>query len=97
MFKPLSLLKKVMMDETHLSVFHSVLNRAHGKRSRNSLFRGSVHFQLVYFIFSNKRLYDIHVTWFYWFLHREGDRQRTALKEMTIHVFTTAGQIQKRN
>ncbi len=25
------------MDETHLSVFHSVSNRAHGKRSRNSI------------------------------------------------------------
>ncbi len=37
------------MDETHLSVFHSVLNHAHGKRLRNSLFCGSVHFQLVFF------------------------------------------------
>ncbi len=25
------------MDETHLPVFHSVSNRAHGKRSRNSI------------------------------------------------------------
>ncbi len=25
------------MDETHLSVFHSVSNRARGKRSRNSI------------------------------------------------------------
>ncbi len=25
------------MDEMHLSVFHSVSNRAHGKRSRNSI------------------------------------------------------------
>ncbi len=33
-------------DETYLSVFHSVSNRAHGKRSRNSSFRGSVCFQL---------------------------------------------------
>ncbi len=32
------------MDETHLSVFHSILNRANGKHSRNrfsSLFHGS--------------------------------------------------------
>ncbi len=26
-----------MLDETHLSVFHSVLNRAHGKRTRDSI------------------------------------------------------------
>ncbi len=37
------------MDETYLSVFLSVSNRAHGKRSRNNLFRGSVRFQLVFF------------------------------------------------
>ncbi len=36
------------------------------------LFRGLVHFQLV-FLVSSKRLYDIHVTWFDWFLRREGD------------------------
>ncbi len=36
-------------NEMHLSVFHSVSNCAHGKRSRNSLFRGSVRFQLVFF------------------------------------------------
>ncbi len=59
------------MNEPHMSVFHSVSNRAHEKRSRNSLFRCSVRFQLVFF--SNKRLYDIHVTWFDWFLRREGD------------------------
>ncbi len=36
-------------DEMHLSVFHSVSNRAHGKRSRNCLFSGSVRFQLFFF------------------------------------------------
>ncbi len=28
---------RVVMNETHLSMFHSVLNRARGKRSRNSV------------------------------------------------------------
>ncbi len=41
------------MDETHLSVFHSVSNRAHRKRSRNSISSAvqylSVCFQLVFF------------------------------------------------
>ncbi len=32
------------MNEMHFSVFHLVSNRAHGKRSRNSLFRCSVRF-----------------------------------------------------
>ncbi len=27
----------VRMDETHLSMFHSISNRARGKRSRNSI------------------------------------------------------------
>ncbi len=39
----------VGMDETHLSVFHSVSNHAHGKRSRNSLFRGSYAFNSFFF------------------------------------------------
>ncbi len=43
------------MDETHLSVFHSVSNRAHGKLSRNSLFRCSVRFQLVFVFFPQTR------------------------------------------
>ncbi len=37
------------MDETHLSEFNSVSNHAHRKRSRNSLFCGSVCFQLIFF------------------------------------------------
>ncbi len=37
------------------------------------LFRGSLCFQLVFFI-SSKRLYDIHVTWFDRFLHRKRAR-----------------------
>ncbi len=61
------------MDETHLSVFHSVLNCARGKAlEKQYLFRSSVSFQLI-FLISSKRLYDIHVTWFDWFLRREGD------------------------
>ncbi len=39
------------MDETHLSVLHSLSNRAHWKCSRNSLFRGSVLFQLIFILF----------------------------------------------
>ncbi len=36
-------------------------------------FRGSLCFQLVFFV-SSKRLYDIHVTWFDRFLHRKRAR-----------------------
>ncbi len=54
------------MDETHLSVFHSVSNRA---RETVSL-RGTLSTRFFFFFFSNKRLYDIHVTRF---LHRERD------------------------
>ncbi len=52
-------------------------------RSRKALEKQSlprlVRFQLVFFFvcfFSNKRLYDIHVTWFDWFLCRDGDSAR---------------------
>ncbi len=41
------------MDETHLSVFHSALNRAHGTHSRNSI--SSICFQLVFFFLSHAR------------------------------------------
>ncbi len=46
------------MNETHLSVFHSALNHAHGKRSRNSV--SSAARYTFNSLFS--RLYDIHVT-----------------------------------
>ncbi len=39
---------------------------------KQSHFRGSLCFQLVVLI-SSKRLYNIHVTWFDWFLRRKGD------------------------
>ncbi len=51
----------------------------------------STHFCLV----SSKRPYDIHVTWFDWFLHRKGDS--TALQYIIIHVFIATGQILKQN
>ncbi len=51
----------------------------------------STHFCLV----SSKRPYDIHVTWFDWFLHRKGDS--TALQYIVIHVFIATGQILKQN
>ncbi len=48
------------MDETHLSGFHSVWNRARGWRLRNSI--SSRYAFNSFFFFLNKRLYDIHVT-----------------------------------
>ncbi len=40
---------RVVMNETHLSVFHSVSERAHGKRSRNSVSSaGSLCFQFFF-------------------------------------------------
>ncbi len=56
------------MDETHLSVFHSVSNRARGGRSRNSI--SSRYAFNSYFIFFKQEIVDIHVTRF---LHRERD------------------------
>ncbi len=50
------------MDETHLSVFHSVSNRAHGKRSRNSISSASRYAFNSFFFSKSKKLYDIHVT-----------------------------------
>ncbi len=52
---------RVVMNEIHLSVFHSASNRARRKHCRNSLFRCSLFFQLVDFV-SSIRLYNIHVT-----------------------------------
>ncbi len=50
------------MDAMHLSVFHSVANRTRiAPYAFNSFF------------FSTKRLYDIHLTWYDWFLRGEGD------------------------
>ncbi len=37
------------MDETHLSVFHSVSNRARGKRSRNSI-SSAAHINSLFFL-----------------------------------------------
>ncbi len=53
------------MDETHLSVFHSISNRARERRSRNSISSRYAFNSFFFFFFSNKRLYDIHVTRFY--------------------------------
>ncbi len=62
------------MDETHLSVFHSVSNRACGKRSRNSISSAArINSRFFCFLSKSKRLDDIHVTWFGWFLRRERD------------------------
>ncbi len=38
-----------IIDETHLSAFHSISNRAHGKRLRNSIF-SVVHDFFVFFM-----------------------------------------------
>ncbi len=47
-------------------------SRSRKALEKQYLFRGSVCFQLV-FLVSSKTLYNIHVTWFDWFLCREGD------------------------
>ncbi len=49
------------MDETHLSVFHSVSNRARGKRSRNRISSAAC-ISSRFFLSKSKRLDDIHVT-----------------------------------
>ncbi len=50
------------MDETHLSVFHSVSNRARGKRSRNSISSAARITSRFFFLSKSKRLDDIHIT-----------------------------------
>ncbi len=51
------------MDETHLSVFHSVSNRARGKRSRNSISSAAcISSRFCFFLSKSKRLDDIQVT-----------------------------------
>ncbi len=58
---------RVVMNETHLSVFHSVWkSRSRKALEKHCLFRGSLCFQLIVLV-SSKRLYNIHVTWFDWF------------------------------
>ncbi len=50
------------LNETHLSVFHSALNCARGKRSRNSI-SSAARYAFNSFVFiMTKRLFDIHVT-----------------------------------
>ncbi len=50
------------MDKTHLFVFHSVSNWAHGKCSINSTSSAAPRFQIIIFFCKSKKLYDIHVT-----------------------------------
>ncbi len=48
------------MDETHLSVFHSVSNRAHGKHSRKSLPRlGTLSTRFFFFDCTTFTLQDL--------------------------------------
>ncbi len=60
------------IDETHFSTFHSILNHAHGKHSRNC-----ISFAVLFFFLSHARdctmftLYDLTD-----FLRREGDSAR---------------------
>ncbi len=65
------------IDETHLSMFHSISNCARGKRSRISIYSAARYMLSTFSFFLSralvKRLYHIHVTWFNWFLRREGD------------------------
>ncbi len=44
-------------------MFHSVSNRAHRKRLRNSISSAAWYARYIFFLVSSKRLYDIHVTW----------------------------------
>ncbi len=53
---------KEWMKLTHLSVFHSISNRAHEKRSRNSISSPAQDAFNTFFFVTSKRLYDIHVT-----------------------------------
>ncbi len=54
---------RMRMDETHLSVFHSVSNRARGKRSRNSISSAArISSRFFFFLSKNKRLDEIHIT-----------------------------------
>ncbi len=53
---------RVVMNETHLSVFHFVWkSRSRKALEKQCLFRGSLCFQLIVLV-SSKRLYNIHVT-----------------------------------
>ncbi len=52
---------RVVMTETHLSVFHSVSNRARRKFSRNSI-SSTARYAFNMFFFSSRTLYDFHVT-----------------------------------
>ncbi len=76
------------MNETHLSMFHSVSNRTRGKRLRNSLFQ-------LLFLVSGKTV--PHSRYMIWLIFTYKGQQHTTLKEMIIHVFITTGQIQKLN
>ncbi len=51
----------VVVDETHLSVFHSVSNREK-KLEKQYLFSGSYKLSFFFFLSKSKRLDDIHVT-----------------------------------
>ncbi len=65
------------MDATQLSVFHSISNHAHGKRS--SLLRPCT---LSTLFFEQETVwYSRYMIW-----------QRTALKQLIVHVFITSGQ-----
>ncbi len=55
------------MNETHLSVFHSISNHAR----KNSVF--SLARYAFNSLFSLEKDYEIHVTGFDWFLRRKGD------------------------
>ncbi len=49
-FKKFNVVMDERMDEMHLSVFHSVSNRAHGRRSRNSISSAAYAFNSFFFL-----------------------------------------------
>ncbi len=50
-FKKFNVVMDERMDEMHLSVFHSVSNRARGRRSRNSISSVAYAFNSFFFFF----------------------------------------------
>ncbi len=52
---------RVVMNETHLSVFYSVSKHARGKSSRNRV-SAAARYAVNFFFISSKRLYNIHIT-----------------------------------
>ncbi len=82
----------VVMNDEWNAVVRVSLRLESSTRETASLLRLAM-LSTRFFSLLSKRLYDIHVTGFDWYLSRKGDS--TALQYIIIHVFIAAGQIQK--